>query len=138
MTEYRLVTAHCSRCGKEFLPTPDWVYKRDNKRFCSFHCSNEDFKEAEEHRKKREEAARERKKRRESERKERKTEVKPNNYRPVLQYTTDGVLVARHESVKAAAEAVGKSTTSISQCAHGFCHTIGGYMWRFERSRKND
>lgn len=31
----------CPICGKEFLSTDEWIYKRKNKRLCSYSCMNE-------------------------------------------------------------------------------------------------
>lgn len=39
--------AHCSRCKKLFVVQPFLVYKRGNKRFCSYHCYNDYLNEVE-------------------------------------------------------------------------------------------
>ena len=37
----------CPVCGKEFLPTEEWVYKRAGKRLCSYTCMRKYDKEHE-------------------------------------------------------------------------------------------
>jgi hypothetical protein len=32
--------ATCKMCGKVFIITDEWVYKRGVKKFCSWHCFN--------------------------------------------------------------------------------------------------
>ena len=39
----------CPSCGKEIYPTPDWVYKRNNKVYCSWKCFNKCKKDKPKH-----------------------------------------------------------------------------------------
>lgn len=51
--------------------------------------------------------------------------------KPVLQYTMDGILVARYESVKEAGRAVNRKSSNISMVCKGVNRTAAGYMWRY-------
>lgn len=33
-----LYSHKCKECGKEIFPTPQWVYKREGKHYCSWTC----------------------------------------------------------------------------------------------------
>lgn len=51
--------------------------------------------------------------------------------KPVIQ-TKDGKMVARHESTRLAAKAVGVDYTSIVRCCNGERRTAAGFEWRYE------
>lgn len=53
---------------------------------------------------------------------------------PVNQFTKDGELIARYESVKEAAEANNINRAHISEAClgHRQLKTVGGYVWKFE------
>ena len=61
---------------------------------------------------------------------------KPKPYerssRAVLQYTTDGELIRRHQTVRDAAEAVGVNKTSIYGCCSGRYQMCRGFVWKYE------
>lgn len=44
---------NCARCGKHFIVQPLLVYKRADKRFCSYHCYDKYLDEVEANKKKR-------------------------------------------------------------------------------------
>ena len=55
--------------------------------------------------------------------------------RPVLQFSKDGVFIARHESITAADEAVHAGIQNISAVCKRKCKSrkvAGGFIWRFE------
>lgn len=57
-----------------------------------------------------------------------------SKYKPIEQYTKDGIFVARYESLMMAESATGIKATNISRCAKGNVYgfkTAGGYKWRF-------
>jgi hypothetical protein len=48
-----IAEADCPRCGKHFVVQPLLVYKRGDKRFCSYHCYDHYLTEIESQKKKR-------------------------------------------------------------------------------------
>ena len=52
--------------------------------------------------------------------------------KPVLQYSIDGVLIARYASAKEASVAVNGDKSSICTCANGKVKTAVGYKWKWE------
>lgn len=63
------------------------------------------------------------------------TENRKKCRKPILQFTKDGVFVARHESIEAAARAIGAKNHHITDCAKGGRHkTSNGFVWKYERS----
>lgn len=56
----------------------------------------------------------------------------PSKWKPVLQYSSDGVFMKEWESIKAAQKVYG--TNQISCCAKGKFATIAGYAWRYKTS----
>lgn len=127
----------CSRCGKEFFPTPEWAYKRGNKIFCGFPCSDADYKEEEAEKRRKKELSAQRARERARERYEKikqgqQVKKRSNQHkRAILQFTTDGKFVAKFDSVSDAADAINKSPTTIVQCAKGTAKTVGGYVLRY-------
>ena len=59
----------------------------------------------------------------------------PIGEQPILQYTIDGVLIARHESAMKAAMAVSGDNSSICKCANGKNKTSYGFVWKWEQER---
>lgn len=55
------------------------------------------------------------------------------NKKEVVQFTLDGIEVARHESIAAAGRAVGVHFMSISRCLNHSDErkTAGGFKWKF-------
>ena len=52
--------------------------------------------------------------------------------KPVLQYTKDGFFVARHESMREAAESVGGKHPNIFKCCNGIKKSMYGFVWKYE------
>jgi uncharacterized Zn finger protein (UPF0148 family) len=131
----------CSRCGKKIFKIGQWGYKRGNKIFCGFPCSDADFKEEEAERRRKkelvEQKAIERKRKQEKRSYEKKREravhkdVVKTRYRRVLQFTTDGKFVAEYDSISKAADSVNRSYSVITSCARGRSNTAGGYVFRY-------
>ena len=60
--------------------------------------------------------------------------MRRSKYKPIEQYTKDGIFVARYESLMMAESSTGIKATNISRCAKGNVYgfkTAGGYKWRF-------
>lgn len=57
---------------------------------------------------------------------------KDSSTSPVLQYTLDGALVGKYNSVSMASTVSGVDKGSISRCCHGSYMSAGGYVWGFE------
>lgn len=55
----------------------------------------------------------------------------PNSIR-VCQYSPDGALIARYDSIKEAAGATGGNNAAIGMCCKRMTFLSGGYIWRFE------
>lgn len=53
------------------------------------------------------------------------------NSKRVLQYTTDGKLVAEHPSVMQAQKSTGVGESSIRFCCYGKYKQAGGYVWKY-------
>lgn len=54
----------------------------------------------------------------------------------VLQFTSDGTYIARYDSVKAAAAAIGAAACSVGNCASGINKTVYGYKFMYESEFK--
>ncbi len=54
------------------------------------------------------------------------------NRKPVLQYSKDGVLLARWEGAKEAEKSLGISDGNIWMCCNRKRKTAGGFVWRYE------
>lgn len=53
-------------------------------------------------------------------------------WRPVLQYTKDGKLVARFRGISYASRILGIHQGNISNCCSGRHKSAGGFVWRYE------
>lgn len=54
---------------------------------------------------------------------------------PVLQYSKDGILIARYDSAVDANRKTNINASHIGECCRGQRYkTVGGYIWKFERS----
>ena len=53
------------------------------------------------------------------------------NMKPINQYDLDGNFVAKHESIRQAANALGICEQSISACLRGKTRLAGNYVWRY-------
>jgi len=56
---------------------------------------------------------------------------KGKNFRPVLQYTKDGVYVATFPSMVQAAKSVNKHPNTLLECCKGRSKTAGGFVWKY-------
>lgn len=52
--------------------------------------------------------------------------------RRVIQYSTDGTEIARHNSIKEANEALGKKALQIMEVCTGTVSSSGGFFWQYE------
>lgn len=148
-----------------FLPSPEHVYKGKDGIWCSWKCTNAHHKRKEQERQKKLNAIIERRmkeqaeKQKQREGKNNKKESikekierfdsdvfieKPRNAsKAVLQFDMDGNFIARHSSIIAAANSIGKRCSTLSKCLSGAYRnqTFGGYFWRFEKdfdTKSND
>lgn len=53
-------------------------------------------------------------------------------YKPILQYSLNGVFIKEYESLKAAAQAVNHAYTGISACCKGRLDKAFGYKWKYK------
>lgn len=51
----------------------------------------------------------------------------------VLQLDSNGEVIAKHKSIRHAAEAIGVSNSAISMVCRGVCNSAGGYGWKYEK-----
>jgi hypothetical protein len=100
-----LIPSYCPLCKKEFYPTPMWVYKLRQRRYCSYHC----FREAQ------------------------GALQYAYKYKPVEQYTLDGELVKTFRNAAQAAEHINCSDKSI-RVACTKKTELKGYLWRYKKS----
>ena len=56
--------------------------------------------------------------------------IKSRN-KPVVQYTTNGSVVAMFESIKCAAQTLGLDEGNISRCCKGTRNTYKGFVWKY-------
>lgn len=56
----------------------------------------------------------------------------PVGEQPILQFTKEGVFVARYDSAMKAAESIGGLNSAIGKCANGRSKTSYGYVWVWE------
>lgn len=59
----------------------------------------------------------------------------PVGEQPILQYTRNGVFVARYDSAMKAAEAIGGCNSAIGGCANGRSKTSYGFVWKWEQNK---
>ena len=57
---------------------------------------------------------------------------KPIGGHPILQYTTEGVFIAKHASAIEAAAHVGGNNSLICRCANGKLKSSCGFVWKWE------
>lgn len=58
-----------------------------------------------------------------------------NRAHSIIQLSLDGEFIAKHESLKVAAEKINiKGTGNISNCCSGKRRTCGGYKWKYEEN----
>lgn len=60
---------------------------------------------------------------------------KTNRYRPVAQYTLDGMLIKIWPSIKKASVSLDINSSSITHACKGFFETAGGYIWRYTKAK---
>lgn len=53
-------------------------------------------------------------------------------YKPVDQFTVDGIKIASFISLTAACDATGLSVSTIGDCCRGRLKTSGGFVWRYQ------
>lgn len=63
------------------------------------------------------------------------SDIKPyktNRYKPVAQYTTNGILIKVWDSIKEASVSLGIDNGTITNVCKGkYCRSAGGYVWRY-------
>ena len=122
----QIKVSKCKQCGKDFVKAPQTVFGD----FCSWRCKCAAERERDELRKIRGEITRRKNDERKKKAKDKKLQRK-GACKPCLQYTKDGEFVARYESVRDAAEAVGLSATCISECLRGHMRYAKGFVWKY-------
>lgn len=98
-----LEEAKCARCGKEFYPTAEHVYKDYfNKKYCSWTCYNH------------------------------RNDGKQKVYKEVEQYTLDGEFVRDFKSANEAAEFVGCNPSNIRMVCLGKNKSCAKFLWKYK------
>ena len=92
----------CPKCGKEFFPYPEHVYKAGSKRYCSWTCFNH------------------------------RSERKAKKYKAVEQYTLEGVFVRYFDSVNQAAETMGCCPKTIRDVCTGKTKSALKSIWKYK------
>lgn len=96
----------CPICGKEFYPTPDWVYRSGARRVCSWTCVLRGRK-----------PDRRRVKRRE---------------KPVEMFSPSGELLLTFDSAAQAAERLGYTPDGVRDACRSRGSFYHGYLWRYK------
>lgn len=63
-------------------------------------------------------------------------EVSVVKYKPIIQYTKDGVFVAEYQSLKEACEHTGANAGSISCVCTGKRKTANGFIWKYAQEKE--
>lgn len=92
----------CPKCGKEFFPTPEHVYKENRLRWCSWSCFS------------------------------RRKEKKRKQYKIVEQYTLEGVFIRDFDSANQAAEYMGCATQTIRNACTGIVGSARKFIWKYK------
>lgn len=93
---------NCARCGKIYIPTPEWVYKDSRGRgYCGWPCYNH------------------------------RNDGKKPPYRAVECVFSDGTVASSFQSPTKAAEWVGTSPTRIIKAIDSGTK-VNGYLWRYK------
>lgn len=92
----------CPKCGKEFFPYPQHIYKCGSKRYCSWTCFNH------------------------------KDDGKPSKNKAVLQYTLDGVFIREFESAKQAADFIDGTANYIRYVCLGQRKSAYKSIWKYK------
>ena len=50
---------------------------------------------------------------------------------PVIQYTKDGMLIKKWDSMQSVMDDLGINRGNISNCCSGRCKSVGGYKWKY-------
>ena len=50
---------------------------------------------------------------------------------PVIQYTKDGMLIKKWDSMQSVMDYLGINRGNISNCCSGRCKSVGGYKWKY-------
>lgn len=146
------LTLHtCPECGKKFIPAPQHVYRDGKGQFlCSWSCTDRRYKRVESEKAAKKENAKKKMKKTVSEKKKSVAESKkkidqyrveekherPHNARKaVLQFDMDGNFIKRHNSVRDAANSIGKGCSTLSKClSENYRNqSFGGFLWRYEK-----
>ena len=95
----------CPKCGKEFFPYPDHVYKVGSQRYCSWTCfSHRDDEKP----------------------------PKQYHYKAVEQYTLDGEYLREFESAKKAAEFIGCTASAIASACRQENGRARKFIWKYK------
>lgn len=114
---YQLRDIPCAACGKIFVCTNEWTYKKNGKRYCSWSCY---------HRTVYPEGV--------IGINDKPPKQKPHPMRKaVLMYTADGKFIRRFTSIMEASKYLNvTSSTAVSYAASGVHQMCGGFKFRFE------
>ena len=108
-----LIESYCPICGKEFYPTPMWVYKDSRHIYCSWKCLQVQFREDE------------------AKRQAVKAKQIKRVYKKIQQLDADGTVIAVFESAFVAADAIDGLYSGIYQaCRTG--RTYKKFHWRYQ------
>ena len=70
---------------------------------------------------------------------ESETDTKPiSGSKALLQYDDQGNLIHRYESVNEAERITGINSKSLRDCAYGRQKHAGGFVWKYEKNKKNN
>ena len=110
-------TSVCKRCGKTFMSSPEWAYRRNGRSYCSWSCYHKSvYPDGVVNAN------------------EKLLGHKPSPKRKVvLMYTPDGKYVRKFGSITEASDFLRiTSKSAVSLAASGLHNICGGYKFRFE------
>lgn len=103
----------CPKCGKEFFPYPEHVYKYGKQRWCSWTCFNH--------------------------RNDGKNRAgKGWSGKVVQQYTLDGELIREFKSVNKAADYMGCCANTIRKACVGETKMARKFIWKYKSDEPNE
>ena len=109
-----LFRKNCKCCGKEIYPTPEWVYRRDNRFYCGWNCYCRDAPPSPE---------------------ERRAWCE----KPVEQIDPlSGAVIAVYDCARVAAKALGFQAEGIRKCCRGDTQKYLGFVWAYKEDKNHD
>lgn len=140
----------CPECGKNFVPATQHRYRDEGGRLlCSWGCTNRRFKRLEAQKEAEKENAKQKMEKYMSEKNkpiveakkkvdqfvEEEHEMAHSASKAVLQFDMAGNFIKRHNSIRSAANSLGKGCSTLSKCLSGKYRnqSFGGFLWRYEK-----